>query len=117
MEVIVPDDQLSLAIGRNGQNVRLAVRLTGWKIDVKSESTEAEQAEKGYKSLMQIQGIGEVTAELLFNEGFKNVESLSQASPDMLTMIPKISEKKALAWIEEAGKIVNGGTIKKEEQD
>jgi N utilization substance protein A len=117
MEVIVPDDQLSLAIGRNGQNVRLAVRLTGWKIDVKSESTEAEQTEKGYKSLMQIQGIGEVTAELLFNESFKNVESLSQASPDMLTMIPKISEKKALAWIEEAGKIVNRETIKKEEQD
>ncbi|MDO9530439.1 MAG: transcription termination factor NusA [Syntrophales bacterium] len=113
MEVIVPNDQLSLAIGRNGQNVRLAVRLTGWKIDVKSESTEAEQAEKGYKSLMQIQGVGEVTAELLFNEGFKNVKSLSQASPDMLTMIPKISEKKALAWIEEAGKIVNRETIKK----
>jgi len=38
MEVIVPDDQLSLAIGKNGQNVRLAVRLTGWKIDVKNES-------------------------------------------------------------------------------
>ena len=116
MEVIVPDDQLSLAIGRNGQNVRLAVRLTGWKIDVKSESTEAEQTEKGHKSLMQIQGIGEVTSELLFNEGFKNVRSLSQASPDMLTMIPKISEKKALVWIEEAGKIVNIKTIKKEEQ-
>lgn len=107
MEVVVPDDQLSLAIGRNGQNVRLAVRLTGWKIDVKSESTEAEQTEKGYKSLMQLPGIGEVTAELLFDEGFKNVEALSVASPDMLTTIPKINEKKALDWIEAAGKIVN----------
>ncbi|MBE9545907.1 MAG: transcription termination/antitermination protein NusA [Proteobacteria bacterium] len=107
MEVIVPDDQLSLAIGKNGQNVRLAVRLTGWRIDVKSESVEAEQTEEGYKSLMQVTGIGEVTAELLFREGFKDVAALSAASPDMLTVIPGISEKKALAWIEKAGEIVD----------
>jgi len=59
MEVIVPDDQLSLAIGKNGQNVRLAVKLTGWKIDVKSESTAAAKAEDGHKDLMKIPGIGE----------------------------------------------------------
>jgi len=50
MEVIVPDDQLSLAIGKSGQNVRLAVRLTGWKIDVKNESMLQKQAEEGPKA-------------------------------------------------------------------
>jgi len=116
MEVIVPDDQLSLAIGRNGQNVRLAVRLTGWKIDVKCESTDAEEIKEGYKSLMRIPGIGGVTAELLFREGFRNVASLSASSPDMLATIPGISEKKASTWIEEAGKLVNSDTDKKEAQ-
>lgn len=116
MEVVVPDDQLSLAIGKNGQNVRLAVRLTGWKIDVKSETIETEQIEEGYKSLMQISGIGKVTAELLFNEGFKNVAALSTEKPEMLAMTPGISEKKAQAWIEEARKIVAGDAGKKEEQ-
>src|SRR3989339_42423 len=53
MEVIVPDDQLSLAIGRNGQNVRLAVKLTGWKIDVKSETTAAGKVEDAHKDLMK----------------------------------------------------------------
>ncbi|MEN6464360.1 MAG: transcription termination factor NusA [Syntrophaceae bacterium] len=52
IEVIVPDDQLSLAIGKNGQNVRLAARLTGWKIDVKSESMVTSQSENGHKELM-----------------------------------------------------------------
>ena len=113
MEVVVPDDQLSLAIGKNGQNVRLAVRLVGWKIDVKSESKEAEQVEEGYKSLMQISGIGKVAAERLFNEGFTNAAALSAASPDMLAVIPGISEKKALTWIEKAGEIVDSEVGKK----
>ena len=51
MEIIVPDDQLSLAIGKRGQNVRLAARLTGWKIDVKSESKYSKSMKEGYLSL------------------------------------------------------------------
>jgi len=62
MEVVVPDDQLSLAIGRAGQNVRLAARLTGWRIDVNSETGVAKEEEAGYASLMRIAGIGERTA-------------------------------------------------------
>ncbi|MBN2284506.1 MAG: transcription termination/antitermination protein NusA [Deltaproteobacteria bacterium] len=106
MEVIVPDDQLSLAIGKNGQNVRLAARLTGWKIDVKNETMVAEQEEKGYKSLMKITGIGEHTADLLFKEGYKSVTSIASAAPEMLSTIKGISREKAVTWIDEAAKIV-----------
>lgn len=107
MEVIVADDQLSLAIGKNGQNVRLAARLTGWKIDVKSETTVSEQEEKGYASLMKIAGIGEHTADLLFKEGFKSVTILATADPEMLSSIKGISKEKAAAWIEEAANIID----------
>ncbi len=65
MEVIVPDDQLSLAIGKRGQNVRLASRLVGWKIDVKSESKYSKSLKEGYLSLLSIPGVGEITASLL----------------------------------------------------
>lgn len=106
MEVIVPDDQLSLAIGKNGQNVRLAARLTGWKIDVKNETMVAEQEERGYKSLMKITGIGEHTADLLFKEGYKSVTSIASAAPEMLSTIKGISREKAVTWIDEAAKIV-----------
>jgi len=106
MEVIVPDDQLSLAIGKNGQNVRLAVKLTGWKIDVKSESMAVTQVEEGHKSLMKIPGIGEATAERLFDEGFKSVSMVAAADPEMLSSIPGVGEKSASQWIEAAGRII-----------
>lgn len=105
MEVIVPDDQLSLAIGKSGQNVRLAARLTGWKIDVKSESMTS-QAEEGYKNLMNIPGVNEKTAEKLFKEGFKSVSTIASADPGMLTSIEGIDEETAAGWIDAAGKII-----------
>jgi transcription termination factor NusA len=107
MEVVVPDDQLSLAIGRNGQNVKLAVKLTGWNIDVKSESLKAERIEKGYESLMQIPGVGGVIAERLFKEGFENVEAIASAGADTLSSIPGIGKKTASTWIERAKEIVD----------
>lgn len=105
MEVVVQDDQLSLAIGRNGQNVKLAVKLTGWKIDVKSESLKAERIEKVYESLMRIPGVGRVIAERLFKEGFENVEAIASAEADTLSSIPGIGKKTASAWIERAKEI------------
>ena len=110
MEVIVPDDQLSLAIGKNGQNVRLAVKLTGWRIDVKSESMATVQDEEGYKSLMKIPGVGEATAERLFGEGFKSVAMIAAADPDMLSSIQGVGEKSASQWIESAIQIIDQGT-------
>jgi len=107
MEVIVPDDQLSLAIGRAGQNVRLAARLTGWKIDVKNEAGVAEEEKEGLTALMNIPGIGERMANLLYEEGFKGVAMLASSEPEALSSIKGISEKKATAWIEEAKKIID----------
>ncbi|MDD5711337.1 MAG: transcription termination/antitermination protein NusA, partial [Smithellaceae bacterium] len=110
MEVFVPDDQLSLAIGKNGQNVRLAVKLTGWKIDVKSESMAAGQAEEGFKILTKIPGIGEAMAERLFNEGLKSIAMIAAADPETLSAIPGVGEKTASQWIEAAGKILDQET-------
>jgi N utilization substance protein A len=107
MEVIVPDDQLSLAIGKNGQNVRLAARLTQWKIDVKSDTMVTKQQEEGHKSLMEIPGIGERTADLLYKEGFRSVAAIASAEPEMLSPIKGVSVEKAATWIEMAMKIVD----------
>jgi N utilization substance protein A len=106
MEVIVPDDQLSLAIGRNGQNVRLAARLTGWKIDVKNESMMVAPDEGGYQALMKIPGMAEETAERLYKEGFKSISIVASADLQMLMAVPGVDEKTAAAWIEEAGKMI-----------
>ncbi len=76
MEVIVPDDQLSLAIGKRGQNVRLAHRLTGWKLDVRSEAEAEEEARAARASLNAIPGVGDINAELLYQWGFRSAEQL-----------------------------------------
>jgi len=95
MEVIVPDDQLSLAIGKKGQNVRLASRLTGWKLDVRSESEAEDEARRARQSLCAVPGIGDVTAELLFQNGFKSAEELAQADEVELAEIEGIAPEKA----------------------
>jgi N utilization substance protein A len=82
MEVIVPDDQLSLAIGKRGQNVRLAHRLSGWKLDVRSDSEAEEEAREARASLNAIPGIGDINAELLYQWGFRSAEQLSEANED-----------------------------------
>ncbi len=106
MLVIVPDDQLSLAIGKGGQNVRLAVRLTGWKIDVKSESSLAKGEQEGYSALMKIPGVGQVTAERLYDQGLKSIAMIAAAPVEMLSAIPGVGEKAAIHWIEEAAKLI-----------
>jgi transcription termination/antitermination protein NusA len=109
MEVIVEDDQLSLAIGRRGQNVRLAAKLTDWKIDIRSEpKTEKvipqldQIASRGMDQVDKISGIGEKTAQLLNTAGYMTVADLCQASADQLSMIDGIGAKKAEKLIEAA---------------
>src|SRR6202050_822378 len=80
MEVIVPDDQLSLAIGKRGQNVRLAYRLSGWKLDVRSDSEAEEEARTARASLNAIPGIGDINAELLYQWGFRSADQLAEAN-------------------------------------
>src|SRR5712675_588179 len=81
MEVVVPDQQLSLAIGRRGQNVRLASQLTGWDIDIVTEQEESERRqaefEKRTKMFMEALNVDEVVGQLLASEGFNSVEELS----------------------------------------
>ncbi len=110
MTVIVPDDQLSLAIGKNGQNVRLAVKLTGWKIDVKSETMAAEKDDDGQKALTKIAGIGPAMAEKLFAEGIKSIAMLAAMEPQVLSEIPGVGEKSSQEWIEEAIRILDEET-------
>jgi N utilization substance protein A len=106
MEVVVPDDQLSLAIGKRGQNVRLASRLTGWKIDVKSESKYDNFIRDGYQSLLQISGVGEVTADVLYKRGFLSAQEVAEASIEDLLEVPGLSQKKAEKLLESAASYV-----------
>jgi len=95
MEIIVEDDQLSLAIGKRGQNVRLAVKLTGWKIDIKSRSRVKELSRAAFKDLLAIPGIGSITAELLFNAEYLSAQDIAAASIEDLANISGIGGKKA----------------------
>jgi N utilization substance protein A len=87
MEIIVPDDQLSLAIGRRGQNVRLASQLTGWKLDINSETRVKEMREFATESFTAI-GVPEATQEMLYSHGFRKAQDLANASSEMLTQFP-----------------------------
>lgn len=95
MEVIAPDDQLSLAIGKKGQNVRLASRLTGWKIDVRSESEADEETRRARISLASIPGVNDMIAELLYQDGFKSAEELAEADLETILQIEGIGPEKA----------------------
>jgi N utilization substance protein A len=102
MEVIVPDDQLSLAIGRKGQNVRLASRLTGFKLDVRSESEAEDEARQARASLISVPGIGDVAAELLYQNGFKSAEELAQADEQALAEVEGLGAEKAVSILKAA---------------
>ncbi|HXZ85397.1 MAG TPA: transcription termination factor NusA, partial [Myxococcota bacterium] len=92
MDVIVPDDQQSLAIGKKGQNVRLAVMLTRWKIDIKSEmAMRAVQAELA-QALSAVEGAGDYEAKILLDHGVASLDELAEAEVELLTQIPGITE-------------------------
>jgi N utilization substance protein A len=95
MEVIVPDDQLSLAIGKKGQNVRLASRLSGWKLDVRSEAEAEDEARRARASLTAIPNLSDVTAELLYQSGFKSAEELAASDEETVGEIEGIGPERA----------------------
>lgn len=113
MDVIVPDDQLSLAIGRRGQNVRLAVQLTGWKIDIKSESKMKEVAEWLSRAVSVVEGCGDPEAELLFQQGVTSLEDLAECQVDLLTSLPGIDEAGAAQIQARAAELA----VEKQEED
>ena len=106
MEIVVPDDQLSLAIGRRGQNVRLASQLTGWKIDITSETKVNEDKQQAWKSLSYLEGengaISDFVVQTLFNSGFTSAESVMNADPEALASLPGFSPE-AVAHIQASG--------------
>ncbi len=99
IEVVVPDDQLSLAIGRRGQNVRLASQLTGWDIDILTEAEESERRQKEFaertKSFMNALDVDEVVGQLLASEGFRSVEEIAYVELPELASIEGFDEDTA----------------------
>ncbi len=97
MEVIVPDDQLSLAIGKKGQNVRLASRLSTWKIDVRSEAEAEEETRRARSSIGAIPGINDLVAELLYQAGFKSAEEIADSELEEILEVEGIGKEKGEA--------------------
>lgn len=99
VEVVVPDEQLSLAIGRRGQNVRLASQLTGWQIDIITESQDSERRQKEFTErtalFQEALDVDEVIAQLLVTEGFATVEDLAFVEPYEISDIEGFDEDTA----------------------
>jgi len=106
MEVIVPDEFLSIAIGKKGQNVRLASKLSGWHLDVKSETLYSEAMKSGYDSLVALPGIGVSMADALYEKGLYSAEEISNATVEDLVQIRGIGEGKAEKLIAAAAQFV-----------
>ena len=106
IEVVVPDEQLSLAIGRRGQNVRLASQLTGWDIDILTEEEESERRQKEFSErtvlFVDTLNVDEVIGQLLASEGFASVEEVAYVPVDELAMIDGFDEDTAEALQERA---------------
>jgi len=104
--VVVPNDQLSLAIGRQGQNVRLASRLMGWRIDVKSEQRYANLEDKGYRSLVALETVDEGLADKLFAAGITSANDLAKIEIERLQEIIAYKEERANELINSAAEWV-----------
>ncbi len=114
MEVIVPDEYLSIAIGKRGQNVRLASRLTGWHLDVKSETKYSEAMQSGYDSLVALPGVGISMADALYEKGFFSAEEVSNATIEDLVQIRGIGEETAKKLVAAASETVAAGEMEGE---
>ncbi|MEA1991639.1 MAG: transcription termination factor NusA [Thermodesulfobacteriota bacterium] len=115
LEVIVPDDQLSLAIGRQGQNVRLAAKLMGWRIDVRSETRYQHYQDPDYYSLLEISVMTENIADKIYDLGITSLELLAQADPDELTQETNLSTELINSLVEEAKKLMEEKEAGKED--
>jgi len=112
IEVIVPDHMQHIAIGRRGQNVRLASQLTGWDIDIVSESEDSERRQREFKELTELfttaLNVDEVIAQLLASEGISSIEELAAVPEEELAQIEGFDEEiaaalkeRAQSWLEE----------------
>ncbi len=107
MEIVVPDNQLSLAIGKKGQNVRLAAKLTGWKLDISSESNAATKTAEAVFNLMLIPGMTETMAQNVFQSGYGSFQSIAAASVEDVMAIPGYdAQEKAEKLIADAQSVI-----------
>ena len=111
MEVVVQDDQLSLAIGRRGQNVRLASKISGWSLDVTNETNYNKSLKDAYNSLLSLDGVGEATATSLYQEGFRSVTEMADAKIEELAQVKGIGAEKAEKLIESAKALLEKQTM------
>jgi N utilization substance protein A len=105
--IIVADDQLSLAIGRAGQNARLAAKLTNWKLDIKSENEYKKMLEEERRAkvpIEEIPGVGKKTSEALYSIGIETAHDLVNTSKDELLAVPGIGVKTATSLLSAAKK-------------
>jgi len=124
LEVIVPEDQLSLAIGKKGQNVRLASRLLGWQIDIKSEEEKKKEIlsqmenlepEQPENPVEELPGVGEKTLARLQEAGIASVQALASQTIEQLIQIPGIGEKTAQKLVAQAQASLSGEEAGEEE--
>jgi len=106
MEVVVADDQLSLAIGKRGQNVRLGSKLTGWKIDIKSESKMEKISSEILEVFKRLPYVGDVTSRVLYNEGFRSLKEVAEVDPEELAKVLELEKEKAAEIVTQASQLL-----------
>ncbi|MDR3608431.1 MAG: transcription termination factor NusA [Oligoflexia bacterium] len=106
MEIMVEDDQLSLAIGRKGQNVRLAAQLTGWRLDIISKTKLQKRTSEAIFNLQHIEGVNETLAQAIYQAGYFNVRAVAEAPIENLTKIPGYDSAEAAHALKDRAKSV-----------
>lgn len=114
LDVIVEEDQLSLAIGRRGQNVRLAAMLTGWKVNIISKSKLQEKVRFAVENLVQLEGVSEANAQMLVQSGVMSVVDLSAAEPEEIARALDCSAEEAQSFISIAASGIENEEIENE---
>jgi N utilization substance protein A len=116
MELVVPDDKLSLAIGKKGQNVRLASQLTGWRIDIHSESKIHELEERAKEQMAAVDTMTPELALTVFRLGWRSVHDLSHAYAEELGAVPGVGGTESAQAIIDGAKVYLAGEAKRREQ-
>jgi len=107
MEIVVPDHQLSLAIGKRGQNVKLAAKLSTWRLDIMSESASSAKTAEAIFNLMLIPGMNETMAQNVYQSGFNSFKAVASAAAEDVMAIPGYeAQEKAQKLIDEANNLV-----------
>ena len=112
MEIVVADSQLSLAIGKRGQNVKLASQITGWKLDVVSETKITKRVENAKRLLNAVGGMTDTLAQSLYHFGY-TVEQIATAEPSALATVPGVTEEKGVELKANAQKYIDSGALAK----